>query len=62
MPNETAALDHIRSAMRELKTARDEISTALLKAKEGESEFRRLSDLHTRITKAMTVLPHGGER
>ncbi len=62
MPNETAALDHLRNAMRELEAARNEISTALVKSKEGTSDFRRLSDLHACINKAMAVLPHGGER
>lgn len=61
MPNETA-LDHLRTAMRELEAARNEISSALVKSKEGTTEFRRLSDLHGRVTQAMTVLPHGGER
>ncbi len=62
MPNETAALDEIRAAMKALENARNELSAALIKKHDQSGEYRRLVDLHGRVTKAMATLPHGGER
>lgn len=62
MPNDSAALSEIRAAMKALEKARTELSAELIKAKDKSSEYRHLLDLHSRVTKAMALLPHGGER
>ena len=62
MTGEKTALDRVRLAMRELQSARQNIGETLATTKAETLEYRILSDQYERICKAITVLPHGGER
>ena len=54
----------IRAALTALEKARDELSAALLKRSGNtkDQQYAELQDLNSKVTKAATLLPHGGER
>lgn len=64
MPEATQALTKIAAALEKLNEARAEVSKALIGHRSGskgdDRRYQELSDLHRRITQAITALPHGG--
>lgn len=64
MSHSAEALCQIRIALNALEIARNELSAALVKRSGNtkSTEYLDLEDLHSRVSKAATLLPHGGER
>lgn len=62
MTDMTEALKQIRAAMAALEKARDALSAELLAHKADGPEHDRIEQLHRKVTQAMALLPHGGER
>ena len=64
MSHISEAHSQIRVALSALEKARDELSAALLKRSGNTKslEYSELQELHGKVTRAATLLPHGGER